>query len=226
MRHLYRSTILLLALLAAACATQPKRDTVKELEERVVLLEHQLRESERRLEAKIQELASERAAAGTTETQAQEPASGDADPDPEPMETFEPETPDQPPAETMPPAPKRTAEEAYQRALTLIRAHRSEEAKTAFEAFLNDHENHELTPNAIYWLGEAEYDLSNYNQAILTFQRVLDRFGDSNKAPDALLKLGKSRERLGQMTQALEAYRQVVERYPESRAAKIAREWL
>ncbi len=231
-KHFLATALALLVI--AACTPADKRDTVQELEERVVLLEHKLRESESRLQAKIDELEKARGADETPNQSGQQPHDGPQpnQPEPEALKTFEPEaepadataTPTDEAAAQ--PKPEPTPETAYQDALSLIRTGRSAEAKTAFEAFLARHVNHKLAPNALYWLGEAEYDMGNFNRAALTFQQVTDRFAESSKAADALLKMGRSREKLGQMDAALEAYRQVIALYPKSRAAKIARDWL
>ncbi|CAM2069044.1 tol-pal system protein YbgF [Sulfidibacter corallicola] len=114
----------------------------------------------------------------------------------------------------------------YQEAYKHYEARRFNEAKAIYQNIAKNHADHKLAPNALYWLGEIEYDRGNYNQAILAFQKVLERHPKSHKVPDALLKLGKARERLGQLDEAREDYRRVIERYPDSKAAKIAKTWL
>ncbi|CAM2005966.1 tol-pal system protein YbgF [Acanthopleuribacter pedis] len=114
----------------------------------------------------------------------------------------------------------------YREAYDHYNQRRYSEAKAIYQNIAENHRTHKLAANAFYWWGEVEYDRGNFNQAILAFQRLLDRFPKSHKVPDALLKLGKSRERLGQISEAREDYNRVITRYPDSRAATIAKSWL
>jgi tol-pal system protein YbgF len=114
----------------------------------------------------------------------------------------------------------------YNRASKALSDRQYQKAESLFQAIVEQHPNHRLAPNALYWWGESAYAQRQYEQAITRFQSVMDRYPESNKAPDALLKLGKSHERTGDITSAKEAYRQVIAQFPESRAAQIAQTWL
>lgn len=116
--------------------------------------------------------------------------------------------------------------EAYQAAFALLREARYEEARQAFRAFIENHPQSPLLPNAWYWLGEVNYVNKNFEEAIGQFRKVVDEFPQSNKAPDAWLKLGYCHYELGQWDKAREALRAVAERFPEHPAAGLANERL
>jgi len=95
-------------------------------------------------------------------------------------------------------------------------------AIAAFRRFLERWPDHDYADNAQYWLGEAYYDQADYKAALLEFKKVLQRYPDGNKAPDALLKIGFCHGKLGDEKDARSALAQVVELYPKTDAAKLA----
>ena len=64
------------------------------------------------------------------------------------------------------------------------------EAITAFETFLKNAPQSEYAANALYWIGECHYSLSDLPKAKEIFFKVAGSYPNSSKAPDALLKLG------------------------------------
>ena len=211
---------------------------MRELEERVVLLEFKLKDTETRLKRRITEvrkkppdsmskkketLPKPKNASKTIHAQEVKP-----DPKPVPAKAAQVKTKnsvEKKQKSTKKPNPTWNVAEHYRRALIHYKSGAYELAKKPLQVIVKHFNSHELLPNAWYWLAEIEYDLSNYNQAILYFQKALN-FPKSAKAPDALLKLGKARERLGQWEEAAEEYQRVIDRYPHSKAAVIARRWL
>lgn len=115
---------------------------------------------------------------------------------------------------------------AYRAAMKLFQEGKKAAAAQTLETIGKDHPNHVLAPNAFYWLGEIAYDKRDYTGAIASFQKVLDNYAQSPKAPDALLKIGKSLERQDLIPEARKAYSSVIKRYPKSRAASLAKAWL
>ncbi len=92
----------------------------------------------------------------------------------------------------------------------------------AFRRFIARWPDHDYADNAQYWLGEAYYDQADYKTALLEFKKVLSRYPDGNKAPDALLKIGYCQTKLGDAQDAKASLAQVVEMYPRTDAAKLA----
>lgn len=112
--------------------------------------------------------------------------------------------------------------EAYQAAFALLRESRYEEAKRAFTAFIENHPQSALLPNAWYWLGEISYVNKAFKEAVEQFRKVVDNYPQSSKTADAWLKLGYSHYELGQWQQAREALRAVAENFPQDPAAGLA----
>ena len=102
-----------------------------------------------------------------------------------------------------------------------------DEARRAFDAFIESHPDHELTDNAYYWLGETYYVVKDYASASHHFALGLQRFPDGNKAPDIMLKLGMSLYGSGRTDEACIAFEKFGELYAGASAQlkqKVARE--
>lgn len=104
----------------------------------------------------------------------------------------------------------------YERLLTLFRSGDLDGAKEGFAAFLRNHPNSELSPNARYWLGESYYGKKDYRQAIDSYDRVELDFPKSEKVPAALLKKGYAYLAMKDVKRAVSAFKRVVAAYPRS----------
>ena len=104
----------------------------------------------------------------------------------------------------------------YERLLALFRDGDLDGARLGFAAFLRDHENSDLSPNARYWLGESHYGKKDYRQAIDSYDRVELDFPQSEKVPAAILKKGYAYLAMKDKKRASSAFKQVVTLYPRS----------
>lgn len=77
-----------------------------------------------------------------------------------------------------------------------------EEAIVKLEAFTVAYPDHELTPNAYYWIAESYYAGKNYEKAMRQFQYVADNFTQSHKAKDAQIKIAMCHANLGDVAMA------------------------
>ena len=105
----------------------------------------------------------------------------------------------------------------YVKAFGLYSANNFPEAITAFETFLKNNPQSEYAANALYWIGECHYSLSDLPKAKDIFFKVAGNYPNSPKAPDALLKLGYypgGHEREGQGQRHLREPDQVVPQQP------------
>lgn len=110
----------------------------------------------------------------------------------------------------------------YRAALHLVRERRFEDAALALSKFVSDNPNHALVDRAMYWLAEMRYATRDYREALAGFEKVLERFPNSEKAPDALYKLGLCWRRLGSEDKARSAFRRLRSEFPNSEAAGLA----
>ena len=104
----------------------------------------------------------------------------------------------------------------YERLLALFRDGDLDGARQGFVAFLRDHENSDLRPNARFWLGESHYGKRDYRQAIESYDRVELDFPQSEKVPAAILKKGYAYLAMKDKKRASSAFKQVVTLYPRS----------
>ncbi|MEX2321770.1 MAG: tol-pal system protein YbgF [Saccharospirillum sp.] len=110
----------------------------------------------------------------------------------------------------------------YNAARELIRNRDFPGAITALSEFAQSHPNHELTPNAWYWLGEVHLVSRQVSQAQAAFETVVDDYEDHAKVPDSLYKLGVIAQQQEQGSQATQLFNRVISDYPGSQSAKLA----
>lgn len=103
----------------------------------------------------------------------------------------------------------------YNAALGIYRSGQYQEAISRFQSLLAQSMTHDLSDNCQYWIGECYYDLRNYRQAIVEFEKVFT-FTRSNKDPDAQLKLGLCYMNLGDAAKAREEFNRLITNYPRS----------
>ncbi|WP_419787685.1 tol-pal system protein YbgF [Pseudodesulfovibrio sp.] len=101
-----------------------------------------------------------------------------------------------------------------------------EDARRAFDQFLQKYPKSSLVPNALYWKGETYYSQKNFPQAILAFKEVTGRFPKHAKSAAALLKIGMSYDRVGDPDNAIFYLRALAEDFPNSAPAKLGRKEL
>jgi tol-pal system protein YbgF len=111
----------------------------------------------------------------------------------------------------------------YQAAFDLLKDGKYEEAATALAEFVARHPEHELAPNALYWLGEAHYVQRDYPAALAAFESLVRDYPGARKVPDALLKAGYSQQEMKRLGPARALLTRVVEEYPDTQAAAEAR---
>jgi tol-pal system protein YbgF len=107
----------------------------------------------------------------------------------------------------------------YQAAFNLLKESKYDEAATAFSDFVAQHPQHELAPNALYWLGEAHYVRRDYPAALTAFEAMLRDYPGARKAPDALLKAGYCQYELKQYGPARASLTRLVQEFPGTAAA-------
>jgi tol-pal system protein YbgF len=116
--------------------------------------------------------------------------------------------------------------ELYKHAFAQLQAKNHQEAIDNFANFLDQYPNHDYSDNALYWMGEAYYDVQNYGKALECFQKVITLYPSGNKVPDSLLKSGLCYANSGEVALAREVMGQLLSSYPATRAATIAQKKL
>lgn len=125
------------------------------------------------------------------------------------------------------PAAASTADQAaYQQNFDLLKQGRYEAAIGGFTNFIQQYPQSSLVPNAEFWMGEAHYQMNDFQGALVNYQAVLQGYPNSNKAPDALLKIGYSQYAMQNYTAARKTLESVLKNYPGTNVAKLARQRL
>jgi len=126
-----------------------------------------------------------------------------------------------------PPAPAPVKEvNPYEQGVALYKQKDFKEAKRSFQAYIDKNPNGDKLDSAYFWLGECEFGMGRYEEAILEYQKVISKFSKSNKAPAALLKQAMSFEKLGDKQSAKILYEKLLKQYPKSEQAPAAQKEL
>jgi tol-pal system protein YbgF len=120
----------------------------------------------------------------------------------------------------------KSPEEMYEFAVGQVKGGNTKKGREILAAFVAQNPNHKLVPNALYWKGESYYAEKDYENAILAFQDVVDKYPAGDKAPDAVLKQGLSFLALKDQKNAKILLDLVVTKYPKSSAAELAKKKL
>lgn len=112
----------------------------------------------------------------------------------------------------------------YVRAFGLYSANNFAAAIESFESFLKVNPHSDYAANALYWIGECHYSLSDLPKARDAFARAVQSHPNSPKAPDSLLKQGSILTEMKEKEKALAVYESLIKAYPSSPAAAKARE--
>jgi len=114
----------------------------------------------------------------------------------------------------------------YERGRDLVQKQQFAEGRGVLQAFLHGNAKSELAANARYWVGEAYYGEKKYQDAILEFQEVIERYADHPKAAAAMYKQGLAFAAMGEKKNARAVLRKLVDTYAKTGEAKLARERL
>jgi tol-pal system protein YbgF len=120
----------------------------------------------------------------------------------------------------------KSPEEMYEYAVGQVKGGNPKKGRETLSAFAARHPDHKLVPNALYWKGEAFYAEKDYENAILSFQDVVDKYPGGDKASDAMYKQGLSFLSLKDTRNARVLLELVQTKYPKSKAAELAKKKL
>lgn len=152
---------------------------------------------------------------------------------PAPQPQTAPQAPDRiQPAEPAPappaaPAqPELSGQELYQQALENFYAMKYQQAQTMWAEFVKGFPKDPLVPNAIFWQGECFFQMQDYANAVLTYQKVIEDHSASNKYTAALLKQGISFFKLKKDQAGRLVLEDLIKKHPQSAEAKRAQAYL
>lgn len=80
----------------------------------------------------------------------------------------------------------------FDAAMDLLAKTQYTEARSAFRAYADNHPKDDLTPQAVYWVGNIAFVQKDYPNAARAFAEELKKYPSSPRAPESMLKLGQS----------------------------------
>lgn len=114
----------------------------------------------------------------------------------------------------------------YIKSFGLYSTNNFSDAIVSFESFLRNNPKSDYAANAVYWIGECHYTLSDLPKAKEAFLKVSENYPKSAKVPDALLKLGYTLSAMKEKEKATGVFERIIKSFPGSTAAIKARERL
>jgi tol-pal system protein YbgF len=116
-----------------------------------------------------------------------------------------------------------TSRHLYDRVMEEFKHRDYEAALAGFRLFLELHGQTSLAANAQYWVGECQFRMGRYKEALKAFYNVVSYYPLSQKLAASTLKIGQTYTRLKDHEKARMMYERVVDEYPDSPEAEVAR---
>lgn len=114
----------------------------------------------------------------------------------------------------------------YNNALRDYNGGKNDLALQEFSDYIKFYPNTDFAGNCYFYLGELQFKQGNYQQAVQSYDQVLQNFPSGNKAAAAQLRKGFALLELGKQDDGVAELRHLIQRYPRSTEAVQARERL
>ena len=117
--------------------------------------------------------------------------------------------------------PKKSPEEQYKFATSLIKVGDYDQAELALREFVKKNSKHKLAGNAQYWYAETFYIRQLYHDAAAAYLDGYQKYPQSSKGPQNLLKLGVTLSELGEKDQGCQMLDGIKKQYPKAKQSVI-----
>ena len=114
----------------------------------------------------------------------------------------------------------------FDAALATIRKGDFSAAQTSFLDFINRYPTSDYRPSALFWLGNAQYALRAYRDAVTNFKSLIALAPDHLRAPEAALSIANCQVELKDSKAARKTLEDLIKVYPQSEAASVAKDRL
>jgi tol-pal system protein YbgF len=114
----------------------------------------------------------------------------------------------------------------FEAALATLRKGEFAPAQTSFLAFMKRYPQSGYRGSALFWLGNAQYALRNYRDAVANFRALVAAEPDHLRAPEALLSMANCQVELKDTKSARKTLEDLIKAYPQAEAASVAKERL
>ena len=114
----------------------------------------------------------------------------------------------------------------FDAALAALRRGEFAPAQSAFLDFVRRYPESGYQPSALFWLGNAQYALRAYREAIINFKSVVAIAPDHVRSPEAALSIANCQVELKDTKSARKTLEDLIKVYPQSEAASVAKDRL
>lgn len=114
----------------------------------------------------------------------------------------------------------------FEAALATLRQGAFAPAQAAFVDFAKRYPESGYRPSALFWLGNAQYALRAYRDAIVNFKLVVATAPDHMRSPEAALSIANCQLELKDNVSARKTLNDLIKVYPQSEAASVAKDRL
>ena len=111
----------------------------------------------------------------------------------------------------------------YDLALASLKDGNFSEAEEKFANFIQNHKDHKLRENAVFWYAESFYRQGNFNQAAIHYLKGYKEYTTGSKASDSLLKLSLSLGKLKKQKEACVILDKLETEFPKRSANSLKR---
>jgi tol-pal system protein YbgF len=109
-----------------------------------------------------------------------------------------------------------SADKSYSDALRDLQTGKTDLAYNEFQQYLTYFPNTELAANAQYYIGEIDYNRTNFTGAVKAFDAVLEHYPANPKTSDAHLMKAYALLKANQRNRAVQEFRILVAKYPNT----------
>ena len=114
----------------------------------------------------------------------------------------------------------------YDEAMELLRKSDFPATATALNMFRKRYPASGYTESVLFWLGNAQYGLRQYKEAILSFRALVSESPENPKSPEALLAIANCQAELKDQKSARRTIDELLKAYPKSEAAQAGKDRL
>jgi tol-pal system protein YbgF len=114
----------------------------------------------------------------------------------------------------------------FEESMAVLRKGDFAAASSAFSAFNRRYPGSGYRPAALFWLGNAQYGMRDYKEAMSSFRSLVVSAPDHPRAPEALLAVVNCQMELKDTKGARRTLDELVKTYPRSEAAQAGKERL
>ena len=114
----------------------------------------------------------------------------------------------------------------FEAALAVLRKGEFAPAQAAFTNFLKRYPQSGYKAPALFWLGNAQYALRNYRDALVNFRALVAADPEHVRAPEAVLAVANCQVELKDVKAAQKTLADLIKAYPQSEAASVAKDRL